>query len=745
MLDHLLRCFLCGAIGCLLLTACIQPPSAHTIPVPATTVEATAPVTETAAGDPLAGFDQQSWFSSSPDRVWQVEGLAALPKVSGERYYTELRVKKADGSVEWMPVAEWSCFGLGYTTPQPLRWSPDGRYLYFTNTPVADGCGLFVNASDLQRLNLVDGTVTEILPSGVTWSLAVAPDGETVAYSKDDQLYIRNLFTEDYASVRVEGPESNAQWGNFVWSPDSQQLAFTIAYAPCQPPDWRHSIVVVDTQSMTMTTVLEKDPRRLTATTWIDTSQLMLIDQQQQQWALNVHTGTVAAPSGLRTESNASLSPLPTASPTLAPTPIIMPATAEQRPTFSQDLLFVNAQGVQYWNHRTNQIDTLAAPTLDSRPPVASIIDQQAKSGLPIGAITNLSVSATGEKIAFARYTGVMNGQDQYRIDLYDRSSTKTVTLVSAITWLFDLQLSTDGTWVAYLAQDTIWAVPTDGLSQPRPIGFCRGPLFPEVNLQCVRQLIQSQDNQLAWADAEGLWVAPMDENSVQLIAPNATILPVSIKVYTPWAWSPSGQYLSTWLGHYEGSSQAIINSKTKHVVEVANSFEYINPGVRLTWLADDRVALVRPAPLYGKTKPTLEFWSLGDGSKLQLHLDRSVTIPVASDSVPIEPFQFTNGNLGFAVLNSHPESQSDRGLFLWDQQQIRRVNALPVSTDNPALSGIARLSGQLYWLADGTGALLQELDIGYLLYIPMDGTPLYDLKPLMGNYVWGISWLPNQ
>ena len=745
MIDHLLRCFLCGSIGCLLLTACIQPPSVRTIPVPATTIEATAPATETATVDQLASFDQQPWTATSPDGVWQIEGLTALPKAGGEQYYTEMRVKKADGSAEWLPVATWSNFGLGYTTPQPLHWSPDGRYLYFTNAPVPDGCGLFVNASDLQRLNLADGTVTEVLPYGLTWSLAIAPNGKAVAYNKGDELYLLDLASSNVTTTKVEGLEPNAMWGNFVWSPDSQQLAFTIAYAPCQPPAWSHSIVVVDIQRMTMTTVVEKDIRRLTAITWNDASQIVLADPQEKQWILDLNTGTVTEASVLPTELNATLSALPTAITSLAPTPVIIPATPEQHPTFSQDLLFVNDQGIQYWNHRTNQIDTLAAPTLGGRPLMASIDDQQAKSGLPIGTITNLSVSTTGKKIAFARYTGVINGQDQYRIDLYDRATEQTITLVSAITWLFDLQLSADGAWVAYLAQDTVWAVQTDGLSQPRPIGLCRGPILPEVNIQCARQLIQSTDNQLAWADAEGLWVATMDENSAQLLVPNATILPVSIKVYTPWAWSPDGQYLSTWFGHYEGSSQAIINSKTNHAVEVTNSFEYINPGVRLTWLADNRIALVRPAPLYEKTRPTLEFWSLRDSSNLQLHLDLSVTIPVASESIPTDPFQFTNGNIGFAVLNSHLESHMERGLFLWNQQEIRHVNDLPVSAENPVASGIARLSGQFYWLADGTGALLQELDIGYLLYIPMDGTPLYDLKPLMGHYVWGITWLPNR
>lgn len=294
MIDHLLRCFLCGLIGCLLLTACIQPPSAHTIPVPATTIEATAPVIETATVDQLASFDQQPWVATSPDNVWQIEGLTALPQAGGAQYYTEMRVKKADGSAEWVPVATWSNFGLGYTTPQPLHWSPDGHYLYFTNAPVPDGCGLFVNASDLQRLDLANGEVQEVLPANTTWSLAIAPDGKTVAYSKADEVFLLDLNTGDLKSQKVADGESNRQLGNFVWSPNSQQLVFTIAYAPCQPPAWSHSILSMDAQSLSTTTLLEPDQRRFTITEWTEATQLLLADAEKQPWVLDITSGALS-------------------------------------------------------------------------------------------------------------------------------------------------------------------------------------------------------------------------------------------------------------------------------------------------------------------------------------------------------------------------------------------------------------------------------------------------------------------
>lgn len=288
------RLYLLYPLICIsLLTACISPPSAATPKPPVVTVEVTPSVAAAPAAQ-LTGLDLQPWVATSPNDVWQVEGLTALPKTGGEQYYTEMRVNKADGSAAWLPVATWSSFGLGYTTPQPVHWSPDGRYLYFTNAPVSDGCALFVNASDLQRLDLTNGEVQEVLPANTTWSLAIAPDGKTVAYSKGVEVALQDLTTGDVKLQKITDGESNIQVGNFIWSPDSRQLAFTLAYAPCQPPDWSHSILSIDAQSLTTTTLLDQDQRRFIVMDWPESSQLLLTDPDGQQWLLDSRSGAIS-------------------------------------------------------------------------------------------------------------------------------------------------------------------------------------------------------------------------------------------------------------------------------------------------------------------------------------------------------------------------------------------------------------------------------------------------------------------
>ncbi|MEZ4869089.1 MAG: hypothetical protein R3C14_47650 [Caldilineaceae bacterium] len=495
--------------------------------------------------------------------------------------------------------------------------------------------------------------------------------------------------------------------------------------------------------------------------------------QRQASQPIPITPSPVIVNGNTPTALEAAISPLPLPTATL-PTlldPLLIPAGIDHMPTLTHDLLFVNQQGVQYWNHQTNQINLLIAPTLGRGPTGAQMVDRQAGPGLPIGTISALSVSRSGEKIAYVRYTGSGNGQDYYQIDLYDRTTEETITLVHEVTRLFDMALSPDGEWVAYAVQDAgpvahkttglaaplqlpnrgdgpqsakVWVVQTNGSTQPNQVGLCHGPVSPDVSLQCTRKIIWSTDNQLAWSDAEGLWIAMPTSDSANLILQHETGAPSSIKAYTPLVWSPSGHDLLIGIGHYEGGSQAVMDIATKRVEEVSNSFEYTKPGVRLRWMADDRIVLARPGDPDEKSSPTIEIWSITDGEEALLHQERSAAIPVSAQGVPTAPFQFIDGRIGFAVLHSHPQYTLDRGLFIWDQEQIQHVADLPRSAENPVEPGIARLSGDLYWAPDGAGAILQDLELGTLVYVPTDGTPLYDLKPLTGDYVWGITWLPN-
>jgi len=246
------------------------PPAPTRTPQPAATpttmMEPTAPP-ELAQPDDTTVLD--SWSSLSPNGLWRARGEALIPAAGADQYHIELQIEKLDGDAVWSVLDEWSPFGLGYTLPTPVRWSADGRYFYYTNRPVPDGCAPFANGSDLQRVDLSDGGVTELVPS-VGLSLGLSPDAGTLAYFGYGG---RGLVLRDIASgeERETGflPAENAAAGAIVWSPDGSALAFTVAYGFCGPPEARtHSILRMEAATGEATTLVESSSTLYTTAGW---------------------------------------------------------------------------------------------------------------------------------------------------------------------------------------------------------------------------------------------------------------------------------------------------------------------------------------------------------------------------------------------------------------------------------------------------------------------------------------------
>lgn len=265
---------------------------------------ASVAVTLTTAPSPdLGEMDvRDEWNSTSPDGAWSARGLAAFPE-SGEvdRYYTRLTVARSDGTQEWTVVDAWSELALGYTTPQPLRWSSDGRHFYYTNRPVPDGCAVFVNGSDLQRVDLSDGSVTEMVPAVGLW-LSLSPDETKLAYVGygDRGLVLRDLATGDERQTAIEAAEEaeDTHLGHVVWSPDGEALMLTVAMNACGPQEnRRHAIVRIAAGTLSQTSVVPESDRLFVTAEWPEPHRVLLEDGNGETWWLNPETGDIA-PSG---------------------------------------------------------------------------------------------------------------------------------------------------------------------------------------------------------------------------------------------------------------------------------------------------------------------------------------------------------------------------------------------------------------------------------------------------------------
>jgi ABC-type transport system involved in multi-copper enzyme maturation permease subunit len=274
-------------------------PAITETPTPGVTVTPTEVAGTPTPTPVLTEMELRTWSSASPDGQWNAKGLAAFPKNGGELYYIQLTVHSTDGTVEWTAVDEWTRFGLGYTTPQPFHWSREGRYLYFTNEPVPDGCGVFVNGSDLHKVDLSNGDVTEVVPSSGLW-LSLSPDETMLAYIGygDRGLVLRDLATGAEREAKLApGPDYAA--GHVIWSPDGTELVLTLAIRPCSA-NWAESVSVVrvDVATLQQTTLLEQDRRLFTTLEWPTLDRVLLKDDNGALWSMDPRTGQVTTHGG---------------------------------------------------------------------------------------------------------------------------------------------------------------------------------------------------------------------------------------------------------------------------------------------------------------------------------------------------------------------------------------------------------------------------------------------------------------
>lgn len=288
-----------------------------------------APVAATPVSTPDdAVMDLATSTVASPDGRWVAELTVATPK-NGDSYYTNLTITNAAKTSRWTAVDAWAPYGLGYTVPRPFHWSRDGRYLYVTNDPAPDGCALFVNGSDLQRVDLSDGSVTEIVGPVGLW-LSLSPDETKLAYlswNGDRPLVVRDLASGAENAIKLPAGDPNWQAGNIVWSPDGNSMVLTVANNPCAG-GWAQStsIMQVNLATLQARPLLADDKRLLVTAEWPEPSTIVLQDQNGQQVKMNAATGQIeqnAATGAL--QGHVNIGPLQPVVRIDEPTPVVPP------------------------------------------------------------------------------------------------------------------------------------------------------------------------------------------------------------------------------------------------------------------------------------------------------------------------------------------------------------------------------------------------------------------------------------
>jgi hypothetical protein len=272
-------------------TATLVPTSTNTlVPTHTPTLAPTATFEPFVIATVNAGLPVDPTLTSpSPNGEWiaMVSLLADVPVGDASYYTTQLKVRYTKSFIEWIPLEYVSHWGLGYTFPEPFHWSEDGNFLYFTNRKVVDGCSLFTNGGDLRSLNLIDGTVTEIIPT-VGNHLALSEDENLLAYTtwgNPPDLVIRDMESGEERRTPLDADQA----GSIVWSPDSKTLVLTLASQPCLP-DWEQAVVKINVNTMGQTFSVPYDDRRFVTKEWVE-GLISLLDKDGGLWWLNLDSG----------------------------------------------------------------------------------------------------------------------------------------------------------------------------------------------------------------------------------------------------------------------------------------------------------------------------------------------------------------------------------------------------------------------------------------------------------------------
>jgi hypothetical protein len=236
--------------------------------------------------------------STSPDGLWKAEALLADPYNAqgtfvGDMDYARLTLTRADGSQGWSPYEEWTPTGLGDSFIDRFYWSADGRYLYFSHSGAADGCGNPFT-TNLHRVDLQDGSLSEIPLDGIGVNeLTVSPDADRMAYRTEDGLRVYDLESGEALTLPYNWPEGfDYLVGGYAWSPDGGQLAFTFTHNFCDfSEDVQTSIQIMDLESGEIRILADHDPRMLHVTSWPEPGKLQVIDRDGIRSILAIESG----------------------------------------------------------------------------------------------------------------------------------------------------------------------------------------------------------------------------------------------------------------------------------------------------------------------------------------------------------------------------------------------------------------------------------------------------------------------
>lgn len=250
----------------------------------------TTTLTATATPQPREPWGEPSY---SPNGKW----VASRYKFyEGEISFLSFFVKSIDGSSVWeietIPIENKPPY---LEFPAPFLWSKDNKTFYFVDQGFQDGCFTYAGGGKkLYGLNLDSGKTTTVLDKFAS-EIKFSPDESKIAYVNYGKTGLQILDVETGKEIEFEHlyPDLLTDQYSLVWTPDSNQLAFTIILDACIS-DKATTIVIVDVSKNSQKIIIKEDVNHLYTKEWVDENRILVSDWSNDPahlWYLDTKTG----------------------------------------------------------------------------------------------------------------------------------------------------------------------------------------------------------------------------------------------------------------------------------------------------------------------------------------------------------------------------------------------------------------------------------------------------------------------
>jgi dipeptidyl aminopeptidase/acylaminoacyl peptidase len=226
---------------------------------------------------------EPEFAETSPDGLWTANSFGYYPPI-------RMEVTGSDGSASWEVVSDGE--GWFEVVLRPEHWSVDGLYLYFTLAPFVDGFILYMDGSGLQRQNLSNGDVTQVLAGNhQLQSFSISPDSTRLVFFRTEEdatwLVVRDL--RDGTELQWRLADEAVQAGGIRWSSDGTAFIVRVTDGYSYE-DARTTVLLISLQSLAQKTLLADDPRFFWRVEWLDEHTLYLEDMASSGWRLDLRS-----------------------------------------------------------------------------------------------------------------------------------------------------------------------------------------------------------------------------------------------------------------------------------------------------------------------------------------------------------------------------------------------------------------------------------------------------------------------